>query len=84
VPFAAAAGGPVVSFGGRKHGADADCGQDLVFGAMHGCETGVGSIVEPAEVQHPVEGVKQKFLLDRNPMLPGPPTRLRNANHHLA
>jgi hypothetical protein len=69
---------------GRKHGADADRGEDLIFGAMHGCEIPVGSIVEPAKVQHPVEGIEQKFLLHRNPMRSSPPASLRDANYDLA
>jgi hypothetical protein len=70
--------------GGRKHGADADRGQDLIFGAMHGCEIPVGSIVEPAKVQHPVEGIQQKFLLHGNPVRPSPPSGLWYANHDFA
>ena len=68
----------------RKDRADAQARQDLVLFAMHCSVPPAGSIVEPAQVQHAVEGVEQKFFLRGRAPFAGLPPGLGNADDHLA
>jgi hypothetical protein len=71
-PLAAAAGsggcgsgGSGGSGGGGAPGedrADAEALQDVVFPLVHRGEVAVGSIVEPGQVQHAVEGVEEQLV----------------------
>jgi hypothetical protein len=44
---------------GLECGPDSNGPQDLILFSVHGTEAGVGSIVEPAQVQHPMNRVQQ-------------------------
>jgi hypothetical protein len=51
---------------------------------VHGSECPLGSIVEPAQVQHTVQPVQQQFVSYRNSPCRGGVPGNRHANHHLA
>jgi hypothetical protein len=43
---------------GAKDRPDSQGCEDLIFAAVHGLETPIGSIVEPAEMQHAMQGIQ--------------------------
>jgi len=69
---------------GAKNRPHSQPGQNLIFLGVHGAECPVGSIVEPAQVQHAVQGIQQQFVGQRNSPCPGRAPGNRHANHHLA
>jgi hypothetical protein len=58
--------------------------QDSIFRAVHGCESGVCSIVVPAQVQHPVKRVQEQLPFHRDPVRLRLPPSFRHANHDVA
>jgi hypothetical protein len=74
--------------GNRRSGAEnrpyPQSGQNLIFFGVHGHKSRFGSIVEPAQVQHAVQGIQQQFIGQRNPARGGGTAGNRNANHDFA
>lgn len=69
---------------GAKDRPDSQGCEDLILAAVHGLETPVGSIVEPTQMQHAMQGVEQHFVRDFPPVQSCLPTRFRHANRYLA
>src|SRR5207248_6775139 len=67
---------------GLEYGPAPKSRQDLVFGAVHGSERVGCSIVVPAQVQQPVQGVQEQLAFHRNVMVLGPPPCLRDTYNH--
>jgi len=51
---------------------------------MHELKTPVGSIVEPAQMQHPMHGIEQKLLLDLAAAASGLPAGFWNTNGYFS
>lgn len=68
---------------GAKDRPDSQGSEDLIFAAVHGLKTPIGSIVEPAEMQHAMQGIQQHFILDSYPVQSGLATCFRHANRYL-
>jgi hypothetical protein len=65
-----------------KYRADPKSRENFVLFLMHPAEPGGGSIVEAAQVQHAVQGIKEQFALDSNTAHTGLPPGLGNADDY--
>ena len=67
-----------------EHGAHAKSRKDLVFGAVHGSVSADSSIVVPAQVQQPVQGVEKQLSFQRKLAIFRPPPGFRDADDDFA